>query len=81
MKHVKVFMGQKDREANIERLERECGIAEKCPYFIICERQYGTQQCSGYQLQCSRYESYLQDGTKTDNECDRDRLLKIEHRI
>lgn len=55
-------------------------LFETCPYHIICELQYGTQQCNGSKpemRECYRMDSYYTDGTETDEEAKRDEMFPL----
>jgi len=52
-------------------------LFETCPYHIICEYQYGTQQCDGTKFsmrECERIDWYYRDGIQTDVEARREEL-------
>lgn len=47
---------------------------EHCPYFVICELQYGTQKCDGSREEMSNCDGlvwYVRDQAPTDKEAGR----------
>lgn len=55
----------------------------ECEYFILCEYQYGTQQCSmkrGACVQCERRNGYINENVGTDIEGKRYEIITEEGR-
>ena len=53
----------------------------ECEYYVLCERQYGTQQCSWNRencLKCERRQSYIDEKTQNDFESKRAEKLYTE---
>ena len=75
----------------IDKVKKVVGIKKKpyiftpaeCEYYIICELQWGTQQCSmkrGGCIQCDRRNSYINRNVGTDIETGRVKMYTEEGR-